>query len=255
MGIRENNDNDNDYPYGFLQESHHEIDQSPRLLDALKLKENLESPINTFNDSDTIAIRNLLFQSSLWDESLKDVKVDGTTQTNNDSDKFESDFEKKSKEINNLLKNFVTAKQSNFSISLEKRLRPRLFVNDDIINLVHVNETAKNNKLEYAGRQKKKARTLDTYAESLLHANRIFNKAYGLERRKVPAHMPHLLDRTVVREMQDKFAGEFDKTSRHRVRDPEDMQFAFSYYYFLLSEIREVSPEEIFDTYDTDKSQ
>ncbi|XP_058800867.1 N-acetylglucosamine-1-phosphotransferase subunits alpha/beta [Phymastichus coffea] len=260
MREREINDNENDYPYSFLQESHPEIDQAQRLLEALKLKENLDTQINAFNDSNIIPIRNLLFQNNLWNESLKNLNVDSMKQTNgrnntNDLSKFDRNFEKANSAFNNVIKKFVSVKQTNISGNMDKRSRPRLFVNDDIINLVHVNETAKNSKLEYAGRQKKKVRTLDTYAESLLYVNRIYNKAYGLERRKVPAHMPHLLNRFVISKMQEKFAEEFDKTSSHRVRDSEDMQFAFSYFYFLLSERRDVSPKDIFDTFDTDKSR
>lgn len=55
--------------------------------------------------------------------------------------------------------------------------------------------------------------------------------------------------------MQEKFKFEFKKTSNHKVRDSEDMQFAFSYFYFLSSEKRKVSIREIFDIFDTDKSR
>ncbi|XP_076162646.1 N-acetylglucosamine-1-phosphate transferase subunits alpha and beta isoform X4 [Ptiloglossa arizonensis] len=101
---------------------------------------------------------------------------------------------------------------------------------------------------------KLRTRQLDTYAESLLYVNRIYNMAYGFERRRVPAHMPHLIDKWIATDMQKKFEHEFKKTSSHKVRNSEDMQFAFSYFYFLASEKRKVPTEEIFDTFDTDKS-
>lgn len=130
----------------------------------------------------------------------------------------------------------------------EKRNR-----NDDIINIVHV-EKDKSSKSKTVHHLKHSSRRLDTYAESLLYVNRIYNAAYGFERRRVPAHMPHLLDKWIVAQMQEKFDGEFKKTSSHRIRNSEDMQFAFSYFYYLVSEKRRASVGEIFDTFDTDKS-
>ncbi|XP_043273612.1 N-acetylglucosamine-1-phosphotransferase subunits alpha/beta [Venturia canescens] len=132
--------------------------------------------------------------------------------------------------------------------SAEKRYR-----NDDIINIVHV-QKEKYNKIKPVHQFKHKSRRLDTYAESLLYVNRIYNTAYGFERRRVPAHMPHLLDKWVIAEMQEKFDSEFKKTSSHRIRSSEDMQFAFSYFYYLISEKRKATVGEIFETFDTDKS-
>lgn len=253
---REFNEGENDYPYGFLQESRVEANQAERLLDALKLKKKLESHKDA-NNSELIAIRSLLFHHDSLEDNLRNLVVN-SSRIEDDSDifpKFDRDDEKMSRVVYTADEKITTTQSSNISRGVSKRTAPKLFVNDDIINLVHVNDTAKNSKLVYAGRQKKKTRNLDTYAESLLYVNKIYNKAYGLERRRVPAHMPHLLDRTIITEMQEKFAGDFDKTSSHRLRDSEDMQFAFSYFYFLLSEKRSVSAAEIFDAFDTDKSQ
>lgn len=44
----------------------------------------------------------------------------------------------------------------------------------------------------------------DTFAESLLYVNRIFNKIYGYRVRKVPAHMPHLIDKSIMNELQKR---------------------------------------------------
>lgn len=123
------------------------------------------------------------------------------------------------------------------------------------INLASFNNSVKFGKFAYSNQWKHNIRGLDTYAESLLYVNKIYNVAYGLERRKVPAHMPHLIDKWIVNDMQEKFKLEFKKTSNHKVRDSEDMQFAFSYFYFLSSEKRKVSIGEIFDMFDTDKSR
>ncbi|KAK0167264.1 hypothetical protein PV327_004686 [Microctonus hyperodae] len=127
--------------------------------------------------------------------------------------------------------------------------------NDDIINLVHVNEKENFERDKYPSPLKRKTRRLDTYAESLLYVNRIYNAAYGFERRRVPVHMPHLLDKWIVDDMQKKFESEFKKTSSHKVRNSQDMQFAFSYFYYLTSEKKRVSTGEIFDKFDTDKSE
>ncbi|XP_075546750.1 N-acetylglucosamine-1-phosphate transferase subunits alpha and beta isoform X2 [Dermacentor variabilis] len=97
-------------------------------------------------------------------------------------------------------------------------------------------------------------RLLDTFGDSLRHVNRLFNSAFGYETRKVPSHMAHMIDVEVMKRLQEKFPEEFDQTSSHRIRSPNDMQFAFSYFYFLMSEKHETQPEEHFDMFDVDKS-
>lgn len=51
-----------------------------------------------------------------------------------------------------------------------------------------------------------------------------------------------------------RFPMEFDKTSAHRVRHSEDMQFAFSYFYFLMSAQQQLNVTDVFDEIDTDHS-
>lgn len=51
-----------------------------------------------------------------------------------------------------------------------------------------------------------------------------------------------------------RFSEEFDKTSFHKVRHSEDMQFAFSYFYYLMSAIQPLNISQIFDEVDTDQS-
>lgn len=51
-----------------------------------------------------------------------------------------------------------------------------------------------------------------------------------------------------------RFPLEFDKTSAHRVRHSEDMQFAFSYFYFLMSAQQQLNVSDVFDEIDTDHS-
>ncbi|XP_064011528.1 N-acetylglucosamine-1-phosphotransferase subunits alpha/beta isoform X2 [Pogoniulus pusillus] len=102
---------------------------------------------------------------------------------------------------------------------------------------------------KHFGRQLK-----DTFADSLRYVNKLLNSKFGFTSRKVPAHMPHMIDRTVMQELQDMFPEEFDKTSFHKVRHSEDMQFAFSYFYYLMSAVQLLNVSQIFDEVDTDQS-
>lgn len=94
----------------------------------------------------------------------------------------------------------------------------------------------------------------DTFADSLRYVNKLLNSQFGFTSRKVPAHMPHMIDRFIMQELQDMFPLEFDKTSAHRVRHSEDMQFAFSYFYFLMSAQQQLNVSDVFDEIDTDHS-
>uniref|UniRef100_A0A6A7G249 N-acetylglucosamine-1-phosphotransferase subunits alpha/beta-like n=2 Tax=Hirondellea gigas TaxID=1518452 RepID=A0A6A7G249_9CRUS len=94
----------------------------------------------------------------------------------------------------------------------------------------------------------------DFFSSSLLYVNRLYNDELGNRLRKVPAHMPHFIDVAVMEELQNRFQSEFRETSSHRVRESYDMQFAFSYYYYLLGATRNRTEEEIFDMIDTDRS-
>jgi hypothetical protein len=81
----------------------------------------------------------------------------------------------------------------------------------------------------------KRRRLEDTYASSLLHVNRLLNKEFGTENRKVPAHMPHLIDIDIMNEMQLRWEALWNETSAHRFRSPRDMQYAFSYYHYVMN--------------------
>ena len=94
----------------------------------------------------------------------------------------------------------------------------------------------------------------DTFADSLRHVNRLFTKLYGHEARKVPAHMPHFIQSDVMQALQEKFPEEFEETSSHKVRTANDMQYAFSYIYFLMNEKQELDIEAAFENLDTDNS-
>ena len=106
----------------------------------------------------------------------------------------------------------------------------------------------------YTIKGKPKRHLMDAFSSSLLHVSRIYNKAFGYMARKVPAHMPHMVDRQVIEEMQDKFSNYFDATSSHKIRHPEDMQFAFSFNYYLIGMKMKVNLSEVFDKVDSDNT-
>lgn len=102
--------------------------------------------------------------------------------------------------------------------------------------------------------EKIKKASFDAYGASLQHTNRVFNKKYGFTARYVPAHAPILIDRNIMAELQMTFRKEFEVTSRNRFRHNDDMQFSFSYYYYLIHEERNLDVSAIFDRFDTDES-
>ena len=83
----------------------------------------------------------------------------------------------------------------------------------------------------------------DTYASSLLYVNRLLNNEFGPENRKVPAHMPHLIDIDTMNEMQHRWQHLWDETSSHRFRSPRDMQYAFAYYYYVVHRYEATPPD------------
>ncbi|GFR22148.1 hypothetical protein TNCT_294681 [Trichonephila clavata] len=95
---------------------------------------------------------------------------------------------------------------------------------------------------------------LDTFGDSLRHVNKLYNEAFGYEARKVPSHIAHFVDRNVMSRLTDRFEDAFIETSSHKIRSSNDMQFAFSYYYFLMSEMDSIEVEDIFKDFDTDDS-
>jgi hypothetical protein len=85
------------------------------------------------------------------------------------------------------------------------------------------------------GYHRHRRKLTDTYAQSLVHVNRLYNKRYGHENRKVPAHMPHMINKYLMAELQASWPEEWNRTSSNRFRTPKDMQYSFSYYYYLLN--------------------
>lgn len=96
---------------------------------------------------------------------------------------------------------------------------------------------------------------VDGYSASLQHTNRLFNDKFGFKNRKVPSHVPILIDKDIMEELQLAFAKEFLETVKNRIRSGKDIQFSFSYYYFIMSKTVEKTIDEIYEDFDTDKSR
>lgn len=173
--------------------------------------------------------------------------------------------------INNFIKKFQNDKLLNRNATDDddnkidyNLIENMLFLNDTIskydldLYLNHyyaTNTSDNNNNLTDSEDIFKKRKLLDTFADSLLYVNRIYNRVYGYLARKVPAHMPHYIDRDIIESLQRKFPNEFEKTSSNRIRSKQDMQFAFSYYYYLFSELSDtlnINVTELDDTNVTD---
>jgi len=96
---------------------------------------------------------------------------------------------------------------------------------------------------------------LDYFGQSLLHVDWLYHQAFNeipeknpakkgysnggrkkSIRRRVPAHMPHFIDRDQMVSLQSRFPAEFAATSSHRFRDPKDMQYSFSYMYWMVEQ-------------------
>lgn len=77
----------------------------------------------------------------------------------------------------------------------------------------------------------------DTFGDSLRFVNKLYNRAFGKasSRRRVPAHMPFLFKKQIIREIKARWPREVDATSTHRFRHPQDMQFSFSYFHYVLN--------------------
>lgn len=89
-------------------------------------------------------------------------------------------------------------------------------------------------------------RLFDIFGDSLKFVDRLYNRAYGASARKVPAHMPHFINKHIMTELQSLWPQQYDATSSHRVRSSNDMQMAFAYFYHMVHYPREFNIDDIF---------
>lgn len=106
---------------------------------------------------------------------------------------------------------------------------------------------AKDNDSEPVHRQSRRL-LIDAFGASLLHVNALLDQQLGSvsNTRRVPAHMPHFLDKTILQEIHDIWPEQFRATSSHRFRDPTDMQFSFTYFYYLMQATRSFDMDDFF---------
>ena len=76
-------------------------------------------------------------------------------------------------------------------------------------------------------------RLSDTYRDSLIFTNLQLIRLFGNVKRNVPAHMPHLINKWVMREIESKLSRYVNSTIRHKFRESDDLQYAFLYFHFL----------------------
>ena len=65
---------------------------------------------------------------------------------------------------------------------------------------------------------------------------------------------PNVYCREIFSALKTKFEKEWSSTSSHQLRQHNDMQFAFSYFHYLISEKEEFDIHKVFHQYDTDHS-
>lgn len=114
---------------------------------------------------------------------------------------------------------------------------------------VHEAEESKSKKAE----QPVALLSKDTFGDSLRFVNKLYSRVFGKgsTRRRVPSHMPFMLKRQYIREIKTHWDVETNATSAHRFRHPEDMQFSFSYFHYILNRDKLVKPtlEQIWREY------
>jgi hypothetical protein len=64
--------------------------------------------------------------------------------------------------------------------------------------------------------------------------NRLLSASYSRKTRRVPAHMPHMIDSVAMGKLQEKYASEYARTAAQPFRTSGDVQYAFAYFHFLL---------------------
>lgn len=120
-----------------------------------------------------------------------------------------------------------------------------IYINDDILMMTSVRKEDfwtpnKGFRFQLAwaapGKNAAPCGLYNTYDCSVRHVCDIYDKAYGTMSRRVPAHVPHYFDRDIISEMVKKYSTDFDTTSSSRFRRADNMQFAFSFYYFVIHE-------------------
>ncbi|XRB15995.1 UDP-N-acetylglucosamine-lysosomal-enzyme [Pseudoscourfieldia marina] len=91
---------------------------------------------------------------------------------------------------------------------------------------------------------------LGAAAAGLLHPRGSLGAASSM--RRVPAHGPHLISRAVVEEWQKAWSADVEATSARRFRSPDDLQYSFSHFHWIMSTPRRRTPIDLLRELDRD---
>ncbi|XP_078482003.1 exopolysaccharide phosphotransferase SCO6021-like [Ciona intestinalis] len=79
-----------------------------------------------------------------------------------------------------------------------------------------------------------KTRTEDPYIGSLRFTAHVFHVIYNADVTHQISHMPHLINRHTMKELQSELPSFYHVTSSHRFRQLNDIQFALAYFTYLM---------------------
>jgi hypothetical protein len=66
--------------------------------------------------------------------------------------------------------------------------------------------------------------------------------------------MPHFIDKRLMQKIENKWSKEFNKTSSNRFRSEDDMQYSFTYFYYIMQRYNEKNLNELFFELDKNKN-
>lgn len=71
--------------------------------------------------------------------------------------------------------------------------------------------------------------------EMMQHVNHLFDERYGRQPRAVVAHVPHVIDKEMVRAFQEDWVLEVQRTISNRFRTNQDLGFPHAYIHYCLN--------------------
>ena len=79
-------------------------------------------------------------------------------------------------------------------------------------------------------------RKLLDYGSSLRYTHQLYVDLFGSYNKKAKAiaHMPHFINKSIMKQVQDELRNEYKITSSHKFRAKNDIQMAFAYFYYII---------------------
>jgi UDP-N-acetylglucosamine-lysosomal-enzyme len=77
----------------------------------------------------------------------------------------------------------------------------------------------------------------DLVANAIRSVIKAFNGRFPFSKhlRRVPSHMPHMMNKQILTELKGIFPQQFELNSAHRFRHPRDLQVGFAYFNYLIN--------------------